>query len=425
MIKEFKFKNDMKFGVATASTQIEGGDTNSNWNDWYNKGGIKDGSNPARANDHYNRFKEDIDLMASLGIETYRFSIEWSRLEPEQGKFDASALSHYREEIEYMISKGIKPLLTLHHFNNPLWFEKLGGFINPKSPQIFLKFVSRIVEEYAEIVEEYVTVNEPNVYATSSYYFGEFPPGEKSIKQSRICMTNLACCHILCYKEIHKIRESKGYSNTKVGYASHLRVFEPYNSKSPIDRIGAKLMEKMFQGGLDETCLLGKRKFPLFKRSEFVEGKYYEFIGINYYSRSIVKGFDEMPKEGQTYNDMGWEIYPNGIKQVCEAYCNKYKAPIYVTENGTPDREDKFRARFIYDHLYQLSIANANVERYYHWTFIDNFEWMDGEKERFGLVELDYQTQERKVRQSGYMYSEVIKEKGFTDSIIQKYLEKK
>ncbi|MDO4154177.1 MAG: glycoside hydrolase family 1 protein [Clostridia bacterium] len=416
-----QFPKDFVLGTATASTQIEGGETNSNWNDWYRKGGIKDGTNPARANDHYNRYREDIDLMASLNIKAYRMSIEWSRLEPTQGELCEEAVQHYIDELSYLREKGISVLLTLHHFNNPMWFENLGGFLNKKSPEILNSFCERIVKRLGHLVDEYITINEPNVYATSAYYFGEFPPGKKSVKDAVIVMTNLAKAHIAMYNTIHTVRKEMGFANTKVGYASHVRVFEPERPKNPVDIIGAKLMERMFQGGLDTCSMTGKAIFPIINKKDFVRGKYYDFIGINYYARSVVRVFDERPIKNSEYNDMGWEIYPEGIRMVAEKYFQKFDAPIYITENGIPDRNDTKRTKFIYDHLKELLSANADVRRYYYWTFIDNFEWMDGEHERFGLVENDYETQTRTVRKSGEFYRDIIASHGITDELIQKY----
>lgn len=424
-MNEFKLKEDLLLGVATASTQIEGGDSNSNWNDWYEKGMIKDGSNPSRANDHYNRYIDDIDLMKSLNIQIYRMSLEWSRLQPSIDTFSDNEFKRYVHELEYLERNGIKVLLTLHHFNNPMWFEKIGGFLNPNSPKIFSKFVEKVISVFGRYVSDYVTVNEPNVYASSAYFFGEFPPGHSNnIKEYRIAMTNLAKCHIAAYNTIHDIRSKMGYSDTNVGYASHVRVFEPLRKHNLADIIAAKFMEKAFQIGIDDACMTGKVSFPIKRDKAFKKGKYYDFIGINYYSRSMVSGLAEQPKKDALHNDMGWEIYPEGLKRVCESYYAKYKAPIYITENGTADGSDAFRTKFIYDHLQVIANSNLPIQRYYHWTFIDNFEWMDGEKERFGLVELDYNTQIRKVRKSGWFYSDIIKNHGVTRQMIDKYLSK-
>lgn len=421
-MKPFTLPKGLRLGVATASTQIEGGESNSNWNDWYRKGGIRDGSDPARANDHYRRYREDIDLMAQMGMQCYRMSIEWSRLEPQRDVFDDAEYQHYRDEITYLQSKGIEVLLTLHHFNNPMWFESLGGFEHKDSPLMFEAFVRHTMHKLGDLVDRYVTINEPNVYATSAYYFGEFPPGKKSVRACRVVMTNLARSHIRAYQVIHAWRKEHGYQPTLVGYASHVRVFEPLRKRNILDRIGCRLMRQMFQGGLDDTCMTGIRKFPLYRAKEFRAGKYYDFVGINYYSRSMVRGFTEMPNPDARHNDMGWELYPEGLAQVIDTYAERYHAPIYITENGTADAKDAFRSQFLYEHLYSLTQSQAKVERYYHWTFIDNFEWMDGESCRFGLVELDYETQQRKPRPSCYLYRDIIAAGGVTQEMIEKYL---
>lgn len=420
---EFSLKEGLVLGVATASTQIEGGYSHSNWDDWYEKGMIKDGSNPARANDHYHRYIEDIDLMKSLNIQSYRMSLEWSRLQPAIDTFADKEFERYINEIEYLKSNGIKVLLTLHHFNNPMWFEELGGFLNPDSSKFFTKFVEKVINVLGEYVSDYVTINEPNVYASSAYFFGEFPPGHtNNIKEYRIAMTNLAKSHIAAYNTIHAIRSKMGFVDTSVGYASHIRVFEPLRKHNLADIIASKFMDRAFQVGIDDACMTGKVSFPIKRDKEFKKGRYYDFIGINYYSRSLVSGLTEQPKKDAPHNDMGWEVYPEGLRKVCERYYAKYKAPIYITENGTADGADTIRAKFIYDHLKVIADINVPVKRYYHWTFIDNFEWMDGEKERFGLVELDYETQKRTVRESGWFYSEIIKNHGVTLQMIDKYL---
>lgn len=424
-MNEFKLKEGLILGVATASTQIEGGFSNSNWDDWYKKGKIKDGSNPARANDHYNRYIEDIDLMKSLNITSYRMSLEWSRLQPSMDTFADKEFDRYLHEIEYLKQNGIKVLLTLHHFNNPMWFEDMGGFLHPDSCKIFTKFVEKAISIFGEYVSDYVTINEPNVYVSSAYFFGEFPPGHSSnIKEYRIAMTNLAKCHISAYNTIHTVRSKMGYSDTNVGYASHIRVFEPLRKFNLADIIAAKFMDKAFQVGIDDACMTGKVSYPIKRDKYFKKGKYYDFIGINYYSRSMVSGLNEQAKKDALHNDMGWEVYPEGLKKVCERYYAKYKAPIYITENGTADATDKIRAKFIYDHLKAITDIDVPVQRYYHWTFIDNFEWVDGEKERFGLIELDYETQKRTIRKSGWFYSEIIKNHGVTSQMINKYLNK-
>ena len=281
---KFKLKEGLLLGSATAATQIEGGDENNNWARFAAEGKVKDGSSPVTADDHYNRFREDIDLMAEMGLQIYRFGIEWSRIEPSQGEYSEEAIAHYREEIEYMLSKGIKPLLTIHHFTNPLWFEDIGAFENKKSPEIFLSFVKKVVASFGDLVSEYITINEPNVYATNSLLWGYWPPEKKSIFALVNAFSNMTAAHVLAYTYIHNERKRMGYSGTNVSFANHLRVFSPKNPKNPFHRIASALSEYLFQGAITEAMMNGRCRFPILRRKGIKRGKYYDFIGINYYS---------------------------------------------------------------------------------------------------------------------------------------------
>ncbi len=419
---KYKLKENLLLGVASSATQIEGGDENHNWARFAAEGKVKDGTSPLRANDHYRRFREDIDLMAEMGITVYRFGIEWSRIEPTQGCFCEEAITHYREEIAYMIEKGIRPLLTLHHFTNPLWFEDRGGFAAPDSVGIFMAYVQKAVEAFGDLVAEYITINEPNVYATNSFFYGEWPPEKRSLKALMAVFSNMTACHIAAYEYIHRWRRERGYTDTAVSFANHLRVFAPQNPRNLWHRAAAKLTDWLFQGAITEAMMTGNCRFPVCRRNGVKKGKYYDFIGINYYSRSTVSGIADGVAEGAYKNDLGWELYPEGLLTLADALYAKYQAPIYVTENGTCDNEDVFRARFIYDQLALLSRCPNAIERYYHWSFTDNFEWKEGECARFGLVHVDYETQKRTVKDSGHFYASVIANHGVTDEAYEKWV---
>ncbi len=412
---KFTLKKDLLLGSATAATQIEGGDENNNWARFAAEGKVKDGTTPVRAADHYNRFKEDIDLMAQMGLQIYRFGIEWSRIEPERGKYDAEAIAHYREEIEYMLSKGIRPLLTIHHFTNPLWFEDMGGFTNPESPDIFLTLVETVVDSFGDIVNEYITINEPNVYATNSLLWGEWPPEKRSMSALVKAFSNMTAAHVRSYEYIHSKRAEMGYGDTLVSFANHLRVFAPANPKNPIHKLFARASKYLFQGAITRAMMTGECRFPVLRRKGVKKGKYYDFIGINYYSRSSVKGLSDGVREDCYKNDLGWEIYHEGLIELSDELYKKYKAPIFVTENGTCDNNDTFRPRFIYDQLKLISETENNITRYYHWSFIDNFEWKEGESSRFGIVHVDYETQIRTVKNSGKLYASIIINNGVSD----------
>ena len=419
---KFKLKDGLLLGSATAATQIEGGDANNNWARFASNGKIKDGSSPLSADDHYNRFHEDIDLMAEMGLSIYRFGIEWSRIEPERGTYSDEAIAHYREEIEYMLSKGIQPLLTIHHFTNPLWFEDMGAFENKNSPEIFLSFVEKAIESFGDLVSEYITINEPNVYVTNSLLWGYWPPEKKSVFALINAFSNMTAAHVLSYDYIHKKRKQMGYDDTKVSFANHLRVFAPANPKNPFHRMASALAEYLFQGAITQAMMTGTCRFPILRRKRIKKGKYYDFIGINYYSRSTVSGLSDGVREDCYKNDLGWEIYHEGLIELSNKLSEKYGGEVYVTENGTCDNSDAFRSRFIYDQLKLISESPNAITRYYHWSFLDNFEWREGESERFGLVHVDYQTQKRTVKESGKFYATMIRDRGVTDESYERYV---
>lgn len=421
---KFTLKEGLLLGGATAATQIEGGDENNNWARFAAEGKIYDKTSPTRACDHYNRYKEDIDLMSEMGLKIYRFGIEWSRIEPKEGEFDEGVLSHYREEIEYMISKGIRPMLTLHHFTNPLWFEDMGGFTNKRSVDIYMSFASRVIDALGDLVSDYVTVNEPNVYSTNSLFYGIWPPERKSLGALVKAYSNLTACHIRAYEMIHKKRESMGFKReeTLVSFANHLRVFAPENRKNPIHRICASLSSYLFQGAITRAMMQGRCLFPVLRRKGVKRGKYYDFIGVNYYSRSTVSGIADGVRENAPKNDLGWEIYHEGLLELSCALYKKYGAPVFVTENGTCDNTDAFRPLFVYDQLKLISETDNPIERYYHWSVFDNFEWREGESARFGLVRVDYETQTRTVNNSGKLYSKIIADGGVTDEAYDTYV---
>ena len=419
---KFRLKEGLLLGAATAATQIEGGDENNNWARFAREGKIYDNTSPTRACDHYNRFREDIDLMAEMGIEIYRFGIEWSRIEPVRGAFDPEVLAHYREEIEYIISKGIRPMLTLHHFTNPLWFEDMGGFTNKKSVEIFMAFAERVIDALGDLVEDYITINEPNVYATNSLFWGNWPPEKKSFSALVKCFSNMTACHIKAYEMIHRKRREMGKEVTRVSFANHLRVFEPKNKANVWHKFCARASEWLFQGAITKAMMTGKCTFPVMRREGVKVGKYYDFIGINYYSRSTVTGLADGVREGSDVNDLGWEIYHEGLIELAKRLDEQYHAPVFVTENGTCDNSDSFRPLFIYDQLKLISETDNPIERYYHWSFMDNFEWREGESARFGIVRVDYETETRTVNDSGKLYADIIKNKGVTDEAYERYV---
>ena len=411
----------MALGVASSATQIEGGGLSHTWDEWHQKGHIHDGASPARANDHLHCWKEDIDLMAEMGIGIYRLGIEWARLEPAKGCYDEAAAQWYRQLLAYIKSKGITPLLTIHHFTNPLWFEAAGGFAEPANIPVFLGFVEYAVRQFGDLVDEYVTINEPNVFAVMGYHTGEFPPGKRSMRMTLKVQSVMASCHIQAYTLIHRLRGALGYANTRVGFAHHARVFAPRSRWNLWHRLCTLLSAHMFQGVLTRACLLGRFSFPLKRYGEIRPGEYADFLGLNYYTRSTVSSLGDGVRENVSHNDLGWEIFPEGIARCAGELYKLLKRPLYITENGTCDNNDTFRCRYIYEHLKALADSRLPVERYYHWCFTDNFEWCEGESARFGLVHVDFTTQKRTIKRSGQFFSAIIKHKGITAQMYDEF----
>ncbi len=419
---EFTLPEGMLLGVSTAATQIEGGNVNSNWNDWYRQGRITDGTDPASGNDHWEYWQEDTRLLSQMGMEIYRFGIEWARIFPEEGKADEAAIDRYRQELLMLRKQGIRPLLTIHHFSNPMWFEKKGGWTRRENLQDYLDLVQLTAERFGDLVSDYITINEPNVYATNSYCFGLWPPGENSVVTTLKVLENMAYCHIRAYGILHETRKNMGYGDTMVGAANHLRVFAPKSPKNPWHRLCCSLSEKLFQSLLLDAMILGKFSLPLRNFGKLPRGEYSDFHGLNYYSRSTVSSIGDGVRENCPKNDLGWEIYAQGIEECAAMLYDRLPRPIWVTENGTCDNSDRFRCRYLYDHLKVISQSKLPFARYYHWCFCDNFEWIEGNSAKFGLVSIDPETRKRIIKQSGDFYSSIIRQKGVDSSLYEKYV---
>lgn len=431
-MEPFALPEDFLLGTATASLQIEGGDRNNSWYRWVQTGHVKDGSSCIIADDHWNRVDEDIEIMKQLHQQTYRMSLEWSRIEPARGQFDKDALQHYRHELQELVSAGIRPLVTLHHFSNPLWLEDAGAWINPDVIGLFERYTAYVVENLGDLVSDWCTINEPNVYLASGYVLGGWPPSDISITKYFRGARNMILAHIKSYRKIHEVRDSNGYTDTMVGVANHLRLFDPRHGTGR-ERWASAMYEKLFQELFVTGMCEGRLLPPLGGGYPLGEGQFFDFFGINYYTRDIVdcSGGITNPlgklevREGSPTNDLGWEIYPEGLYRVSKKYWDRYHVPIFVTENGTADAQDSFRTKYVYDHLLQVSHLiedGIDVQRYYHWSLMDNFEWLEGLSARFGIVSVNYETLERTVRTSGWFYGDIAKHHGVTARMIQQYM---
>lgn len=429
---QFKLPDDLLLGTATSGMQIEGGDTNSNWYEWCSGGHyIKGADSCIIGCDHWNRVKEDTQLLKNLNIQVHRLSVEWSRIEPTKGNFSKEAIAHYRNEIQLLVNNNITPLVTLHHFSEPLWFDKIGGWKKLENIEFFLNYVRHVVEELGDLVAEWVTFNEPNAFIDLGYLIGIWPPGEKGIRNSLKVKSVMINAHVQAYQLIHEIRKTKGFSGeTMVGIAMHLRIFD---STTFWGNIIARFVDYFLNQIFMEGFTRGKFLFPLSRKGrKHKTGKYVDYLGINYYTRNVVeftlslknwfhkRSYDKSLDK----NDLGWDIYPEGMFRVCKRWYDKYQLPIYITENGICDQNDTKRVDFITNHLVYLMMAinsGIPVKRYCYWSSMDNFEFQEGKTARFGLYEINYNNLDRKLRRGGKFYGELILNRGVTEELYEKY----
>ncbi|MFH0791615.1 MAG: family 1 glycosylhydrolase [bacterium] len=391
----YRFPDHFLWGAATAAYQIEGGILKSDWSEKYPAG---------LACDHYNRYEEDFSLLQELNLNTYRMSVEWSRLEAENGLFNQKEFDYYRAMLRSLKSKGITVMVTLHHFTSPGWVAKTGGFSNPKTVDYFVRFAEKVFHELGEMVDLWVTINEPTLYSylvnpllngwqkesLKGISLGEYPKAAKTIITSFKVMGNLIRAHNGSYKMIKNLSSGKA----QVGLAHNIFYFEPSRRNNFFDRLLTNLQHYLWN-----IYFLDQIKNNL------------DFIGVNYYFHHIVRHLFRSEDRGKVKTEMGWDIYPEGIYHVIMGL-KKYHLPVYITENGIADSKDLMRRDFIRDHLlwiHRAITSGADVRGYCHWSLLDNFEWAHGTKMRFGLVAMDYGTQKRTIRPSARYYADIAK----------------
>ena len=400
-----KFPQAFLWGAATSAHQVEGQNIYNDW--WQAEQGhfLKEASNSACK--HYELYAEDFAIAKQLNHNCYRFSIEWSRIEPQEGKFQVSEIEHYRKIIADLKNEGIEPVVTLHHFTNPVWFSQKGGWAKFKLQGYFLRFVDKMVREFAGQVKFWITINEPLVYSSHSYLLGAWPPGEHSLFKTVKVTLNLVGAHIKAYRIIHQIYQQMNLAKPMVSIAANLQAFEICQPTLK-NKLALYLRNKLYNFYFIEVLL---RKKTL------------DYIGVNYYSRNLVDvrswGIRHLLMDtcqDNHYplrkNSLGWDIYPEGLYKLL-LIMRKYNQPVLITENGICTEDDNLRWDYIREHLEELSKAmdqGVCVLGYIYWSLIDNFEWDKGFAPRFGLVHIDYQSQKRTIKESARKLAEVARQ---------------
>ena len=380
MKKILKFPKDFLWGSSISAYQVEGGIENNDFSKFF----------PAKkACNHYFLYEKDFSLLKKLNQNAFRFSIEWSRIEPEEGKFSKKETQHYQKVILALKKRKIKVMVTLHHFTNPFWLKKINWWEGEKVVFYFSRFARYLFSHYKDLVDFWITINEPLVYGSLAYLKGRWPPFKKNFFSFFKVFRNQIKAHKEVYCHFHQIKK-----DVKIGISKNNQFFEPEKNNSFLDKLSTKLIDYFWN-----EYFLNQIKNHL------------DFIGLNYYFHNKIKFPFKIKNENKIVSDLGWGIYPKGIYFVLKKL-KKYQKPIYITENGVADKNDLLREKFIKDHLFWVAKAieeGVPVKGYFYWSLLDNFEWDQGFEARFGLVEVDYQTFKRILRKSALFYQKICK----------------
>jgi len=418
------FGPDFLWGVATAAHQVEGGLEHNNWSDWERQTGpdgrprIHDGQRAGLACDHLRRFREDIALMVALGVRSYRFSLEWSRLEPEPGVWDEAAFAHYHEVLDACEAAGLEPMVTLHHFTHPSWWEARGGFEREENLADLLRYTERAFREDGARVRLWCTLNEPEVFASQGWFSGLFPPGKKDPQLTGVVLANLLRAHGRMYRLMKGL---PGGHDVEVGLVKDIFQFDAKRRWFLPDALIADALDRVMNESL--LAALETGHFTLHVPGMIsIDAKVVEaagaldFVGLNYYSRyevrfrpHLAEPFELCPV-GAPMTDMPYAAYPEGIYRALRRL-SRLKTPIFITENGVADARDDRREDWIGRYLYAVARAKqdgVDVRGYYYWTLMDNFEWAEGWAMKFGLYGMDPATRERVPRAGARAYTGII-----------------
>ncbi len=409
-------KNRFLWGVATSAFQLEGSPY-ADWTSWDDiLCDIPDITN------HYKCYREDLRLLNDLGVNAYRFSIEWSRIQPRENYWDPSALEHYQDIVSILLERGITPFVTLHHFTHPLWFIKKYPWHEPDSSRVFSAYVEKVVS-YIKGVRYWITFNEPYVLLLGGYLEGCMPPGISDTKFALKALENILISHGIAYDIIHAQRE-----DAMVSIAHNMAALSPWCRYNPLDRMLSNIARRFYNSSIIELLNTGKLTVDLpFQKTSFIEipiaGKV-DFMGINYYTRIHLR-FNPFKKlavelrhrdlDGKGLTDMGWEIHPRGLAKVIKL-ASVLRVPIYITENGIATRNAQKKIDFMRQHLDVIENCikeGYDIRGYFYWSLIDNYEWLEGLDARFGLYQVDFKTLERKPTAAAKYYSYLIKSRGF------------
>jgi len=441
-----RFPEGFLWGAATSAYQIEGapladGAGPSNWHRFSHlEGAIENGDTGDVACDHYHRYAEDVERMRQLGLGAYRFSIAWARVMPEgRGAVNSKGLDFYARLVDRLLENDIVPAPTLYHWDLPAALEDRGGWVNPDSPGWFQDYARVVFDRLGDRVPMWATLNEPILVSHAGYVLGIHPPGHRSAAEAAAVARHLLLAHgaaVEAYRGTAKHAiglvlnlEPRVPASDSARDAEATRRADIYYNQQYLDTV----ITGQWPAGLAE--ILGPACRELTSGESARVAQPLDWLGVNYYSRRpTVHGADpplhadDVAIEGAPSTDLGWEIHPSGLTQILVRVAERTgKLPLYVTENGAayidPDPDpsgvvdDARRAEYLRQHLAACREAidrGVDLRGYFVWSLLDNFEWQRGYSQRFGIIHVDYATQKRTIKQSGYFYRDAIAANGVT-----------
>lgn len=435
------------WGAALSAHQTEGATGGAENGDWWQfehslvngRSPIADGDTTQVAVDHWHRYAEDFELARGIGLNSVRISLAWEKIEPKPGEFDEKVLAHYRDVLQSMHDRGLQPVVALHHFTHPLWFHAQGGWASRQAPTLFTAYAAKVVDRLGDLCDTWVTFNEPMVLVWLGYVQGSYPPNHQSAREGVTVAVNLARAHRLVTALVHEHQAGacpdKAHGICGVGLVNSLQLYEAAHSWNPIERLSARAVEAISNWAFPALAIDGE--IPLADRAliAFVGGPFTihfpkdeakgnpvaDWFGVNYYTRYFLNvkfpaSFRiEDPKDPP--GDNGWGVYPAGLEKIARETARKVHLPLVVSENGVADADDRIRPEMIRQTLAYVdklvhgtkNEAPLDLRGYYHWSLTDNFEWLDGYKYRFGLIEIRYDDGlERVPRESARVYASEI-----------------
>lgn len=382
-----RFPDEFLWGTATAAHQVEGGNWNNDWWAWEHAEDTACDEPSADACDHYWRYPQDLDLLAELGFKAYRFSLEWSRIEPEFGEYSAAQLDHYRRMIEACRDRDLLPVVTFHHFTTPRWAVAEGGWENPATADRFASFCERAVGHFGDEIGMACTINEPNIVPLMGWLMGLFPPG--------------------------KTQDLDGYARANENLrAAHRKAYDALKSGPGDFPVGLTLSmsdwaaEEGAEDKIDEYRATHEDFYLEAARGD-------DFLGVQSYSRTRVGASGVLgPEPGVDVLPMGYEYWPQAAEASIRHAAEVARTPLYVTENGIGTDDDELRISYLQASLEGVgrTIADGlDVRGYFHWSMLDNFEWAFGYRMKFGIVGVDRGTQARTAKPSAQWLSEIVR----------------